>query len=55
MVTSQAAGPRRTKRIWPRLSTEMPMLALPGSDTQWIFWFLMGARLRASQLNSQSL
>jgi hypothetical protein len=31
------------------------MLALPGSLIQWIFWFFTGARLRASQENSQSL
>lgn len=33
----------------------LPIELLPGSETQWIFWPRTGARLRASQENSQSL
>jgi hypothetical protein len=44
-----------THLIWPLLLMLSPMLALPGSLIQWIFWFFTGARLRASHENSQSL
>lgn len=37
-----------------RRNNVSPIDVEPGSETQWIFWFLMGARLRANHENSQS-
>ena len=53
-ATATALGPRLTNRICPRLLRLRPSDAVPGSETQWIFWPRTGARLRASHENSQS-
>jgi hypothetical protein len=57
-IASDLAGVLLAHRVTPSLVTPItPFLEPgsddPGSDTQWIFWPLTGARLRASHENSQ--
>lgn len=54
-VMVQLSGDRRANFIWPRFEISTPGRDVePRSETQCILLYLMGARLRASQENSQS-